>query len=1381
MLKTGKIIFAVFFSLLSFSNIYAAPEPVIPEQLKPWADWVLYGHEEEILCSPSYNNEKKLQCDWPSKLILNVTNQHARFSQEWLVQSEKWIQLPGNNKNWPENVLINGKETQVMVKDGTPQVKVLKGKHAITGSFSWDSIPEFITVSEHTGIIDLEVNTKKIAFPNLDANGKLWLQAKKQEEQKIENRLSLQSYRFIDDRIPMRIVTNLNIDVAGAAREIILGPALSTQTNIPVSLNSTIPARLEPDGRIRVQVRPGQWNITLTSRYTGPVSSLTFTRPDDGFWPGEEIWVFNSHPDLRVVEIEGVTSIDPLQTSLPGNWRSYPAYRLLDGDIMKFKEIKRGDPQPAPDQLTLQRNIWLRFDGTGYTIQDIISGTKKTNWRLEMNPPIELGRVAVDDKEQFITKRQGSGKTGIELRRGLLNLVADSQVHGNISKLPATGWDHDFQQVSAKVNLPPGWRLINVAGADNIHGTWVKRWTLLDFFIVLIFTIAVAKLFSKPLAVLAFFTMVLMYHEPNAPRWIWLSILVGVALLMNLPDGKFRLSIKIFQVINIIVLIAIAIPFSIQQLRTGLYPQLEKPWKTMISAPARQPSTAPQMQVEEAAVGEGVLMDSPEQDRIGKLEEKRIAAPNAVRSRKKYDYYSSNQVAQYDPAMVNQTGPGLPNWQWNTIPLSWSGPVHTGQDISLFLLGPTVNLILCFLQVILLVVLASGIFKIRYDKGSGLNFKQLRLSLLLSPLLLTVTMSPHCQAGEIPSPQMLEELQKRLLQKEDCFPVCADISQMDILITPEKLQLTLNISSQAEVSVPLPGDVKHWLPQEVKINNNPVNGLFRIKNKLWILLPPGNSKVSLLGKVPRQNSLQLPLPLKPHRVTFSSEGWTTEGIHENGTVDNQIQFKRIVKGQDISNQILQSGVLPPFVLVERTLRLGLTWKIETVVQRISPAGSAIVFSYPLLPRESIVTEGIRVKNNQAQVNLGSSQSSLRWESVIDKNDEIILKHAETDIWTEMWKVDVSPIFHMETSGIPVILHQQGDRWYPTWHPWSGEEVKLTLTRPAGVDGQTITVDKTHLEIRPGQRATQTRIKLSVRSSQGGQHTITLPENAQLQEVKINDRLQPIRQEGRRVPLPIKPGSQEIHLQWLEDEGISSIFKTPEIDLGIESVNDNIDVYIPRNRWPLFMGGPLLGPAVLFWSVVFIIILVTFGLSRTGMTPLKFRHWFLLGIGMSQSNIAGCLIVAGWLLALDSRQKIKPDMNKSTFNAMQLGIGLLTVLAVSSLIVAISQGLLGHPDMNIIGNGSHSGLLRWYQDHSDRLLPQAWVFSIPLYVYRLAMLAWALWISFSLIWILKWGWNNFTEPVLWHKIPKKPKVKKDRKKKTQPEPPKKPENGTTVTP
>jgi len=38
---------------------------------------------------------------------------------------------------------------------------------------------------------------------------------------------------------------------------------------------------------------------------------------------------------------------------------------------------------------------------------------------------------------------------------------------------------------------------------------------------------------------------------------------------------------------------------------------------------------------------------------------------------------------------------------------------------------------------------------------------------------------------------------------------------------------------------------------------------------------------------------------------------------------------------------------------------------------------------------------------------------------------------------------------------------------------------------------------------------------------------------------------------------------------------------------------------------------------------------------------------------------------------------------------------------------------------------------------------AWVISVPLLVYRLAMLAWALWLAIALLRWLRWGWECVT--------------------------------------
>jgi hypothetical protein len=93
----------------------------------------------------------------------------------------------------------------------------------------------------------------------------------------------------------------------------------------------------------------------------------------------------------------------------------------------------------------------------------------------------------------------------------------------------------------------------------------------------------------------------------------------------------------------------------------------------------------------------------------------------------------------------------------------------------------------------------------------------------------------------------------------------------------------------------------------------------------------------------------------------------------------------------------------------------------------------------------------------------------------------------------------------------------------------------------------------------------------------------------------------------------------------------------------------------------------------------------------------------------------------------------------------------TGVALLVLVWAIRQGLLGLPDMQVSGNGSSGLLLRWYQDRSADALPSAWMISVPLFLYRLAMLAWALWLARTLVAWLRWGWESFSHDGIWRPV------------------------------
>ena len=1437
----------------------------VPPPLQPWVDWVLHDTQD---CPLNYNqsprpssNNKAVPvekgglggtCRWPSDLTVKVNASEAEFSQQWQVYSAGWIALPGNAKHWPQSVKVNNEPAKVADRGGVPSVFAPKGHITIEGQFEWkQQHPEFLQIPANTGLVALTIDNTPVTLPEFDAVGRLWLKKRGTSDQAAEeNRLDMRVYRHIIDEIPLQITTSLELDVAGRHREVTLGPVMLDKHKA-MSLNSPLPARLESDGRLRLQVRPGSWSLTLHTRQEGEAAKqLTLAaseKPSLGQWVNEEVWVFEARNNLRLVEVSGVTAIDPQQTALPAYWRKFPAYLVRAGDSLVIDEKRRGDPEPAPDQLKLKRHFWLDFDGFGYSVQDRIDGTMTRGWRLEMAEPAVLGRVAVNGRDQFITRLEDGSNPGVEVRRGQIDLVADSRLENTVTQLPAVGWAHDFQEVSAMLHLPPGWRLLNATGVDNVRDTWLKQWTLLDLFIVLIMAAAVGKLWRWWWGGLTLVTMILSYHEPGTQPWLWfwlVSIIASLALLRVLPTlGWFSGSVRLYRNISLIGLLIIVLPFMMLQARQSIYPQLERPGATLEKSTfARATLSGYEKSDREKYINrygggnDDISPQAPYSQNIlpkGRYYQEPSLSPQKVKRKKQ---------PQIDPNAQVQTGPGLPQWKWNRIKMDWSGPVQQTQSIELWLLSPLVNSALGAVRVVLLAILTVFFLWVSWGPGTRLLFGSkatsqpvnqaakpsataafllaAMLGVLLSlPLVgcaeiysskpfsargtsqtsTPVNTSPFFISTEIPQgssfskggthkssveaeipqgfpvskgervlkikgdwgksdfdnfpPQsLLDDLQKRLLAPPDCLPYCAGSPRLLLELQPTQLRARIEIHSLADTAVPLPGLAKQWLPQQVLLDGEPAQALLRHQNgQLWLSVSKGIHQVQIAGPLAHRNTVQLPLPLKPHFVEINAKGWRVEGLHENGVADDLLQFTREQTDDKLAD--LEMGNLPPFVQVERTLLLsGLDWQVETRVIRKTPLGSAIKLEIPLLLGESVTSEQIRVEGGKALINLSPKQSQIGWVSVFDKQDTITLTAPNNTKSSEVWRLNASALWHVKTQGIPVVHHQTEGRWLPEWRPWPGESVSLHISRPDGVKGQVLTIDRSQLIVTPGQHTTDNRLLLTLRSSRGMQHELVLPFDAQLQSFKINGKSQPIRQDGgqknRFVTLPITPGTQLVELQFQQSVGMSQNFFTPRIDLGIKSVNTLLQINMPTDRWILFTGGKPIGPAVMIWGILIVIVLASVGLGQISLTPLKIPHWLLLGVVLSQVPIPLMLCVVAWFMALGLRAQMSSDKSPIIFNAIQIGLGILTLVALITLLFAIKQGLLGSPNMHIAGNGSDSYHLRWYEDRAAGILPQVWVFSLSMWVYRIAMLLWALWLAFALLGWLRWGWECFSTHSLW---------------------------------
>jgi hypothetical protein len=1350
----------------------------VPEPLRPWVAWALDGNDEAA-CPPLVDHGDATHCGWPSDLELTLDARGGKFTQKWHVDANRAVPLPGDAKRWPGDVKVDGKPAIVEARAGTPSVALKAGNRVVTGSFAWDSLPESLHVPPETGLLALTLRGALVPWPNRDAQGTLWLQKSATDgDGKGEgNALEVVVHRKVSDGVPVVLTTRVELHVAGKNREELLGRALPPGF-VPMALESPLPARLEADGHVRVQVRPGIYTLQLQARSEGPVRTLARPTPEGPWREGEEVWVFEAKNDFRVVTLAGVPSIDPQQTTLPEAWKTLPAYPMKVGDTLTLDETRRGDADPPPNQLSLVRTLWLDFEGTGYSVSDELSGTLNRDSRLTMAPPTVLGRVAVAGRDQFITHLDDASQTGVEVRQGELSVTADSRIPGDPSDIPAVGWAHDFHQVTGSLHLPPGWRLLHAAGVDEVPGTWIKQWSLLELFLVLIVAIGIARLYGPRWGAVALAMLFLTVPEEDAPRWSWLFVLAVEGLLRVLPAGRVK---KLFEGARLAVLVVVAVitvPFLVQHVREGIYPALANEWSVVggendalggleggFGVAKEEPDRAPA-----AVAAPAAPPPMPQQAQDAKKDEDselalkgRAAggaagrpAPGAATTAaaNSFDYRQSNSQV-YDPTAVVQTGPGLPRWQWTTLDLRWSGPVASAQRLRLYLLSPRENLVLALLRAALLIVVLLRLAPWTqrfFPRGWGPAAAALAL-------LAATAVTGRTARADVPDKATLDELATRLARRPDCSPSCATSPRLALDLRGGVLRIRAEVDASAIAAVPLPGSLGDWSPAHVAVDGHAASGLLRTDDGvLWVELAPGRHDLAIDGPLPDRETVPLALHLKPHRVEVSAAGWSVAGVHEDGLADDDLQLTRTADAAGAApSASLQPGMLPPFLQVERTIRAGLDWQVDTRVSRVTPAGAAIAADVPLLPGESVTTADIRVEGGKVAVHFAPQDTQVAWHSVLDQTSPLKLAATNSLTWSEVWRVDVGPIWHASFSGIPFVHTQAaaGAR-VPEWHPWPGEEVVVELARPEGVAGQTLTIDESTTDVQPGLRATDVTLTLHVRSSRGGQHTMTLPPDAQLESLSINGATQPIRQEGSKVTVPVVPGAQILALTWRETPGLSAFFRAPAVDLGAPSVNATMTIAVPGAEWLLLAGGPRVGPAVLFWSMLLVLFVLSLVLGTNRWTPLRWWHWLLLAIGLSQVSVWVGAIFVGWLLALGWRAREPAQaLGRRTFNLMQLGLVLWTLVALGVLAVSLYQGLLGAPEMQVKGNGSSSEMLRWFTDRAPGVLPSPWIVAVPILAYRAAMLGWALWIALALLRWLRWGWDAFTAGEGWRKEPPKP--------------------------
>jgi hypothetical protein len=913
----------------------------------------MYGQNSQF-CQ-RYNGSDTA-CAWPGTLKIDLTKTGGSFEGSWLIFQPTTVALPGGPRAWPLNVTdsLNGQTaTQIPVaNDSGPKLFLSPGLHVIKGQWSWPELPDTLTLPL-VGLIKVTVDGQEKIFAHQEINYQdltilYWLKDPApqspettlpsppkvgEETDREADQLKVSIDRLIQDDQPMVVLTRLKLSVSGQRREEVINNVLLPNTQI-TRISSPLPARLVGQS-LRVQVRPGVHSVSLTAILNGPVEELGPV----GEAYGPENWAVQLNPDLRQAEVSGAPQVDASQVDIP--WKRFPIYALEPGQSLTIKTIRRGDPEPGPDQLSLRRQCWLDYNGQGLSCRDQLTGTMRRGWQLSADPPFNLAQASLSGQPQVLTwqiNSKGQRSPGLQVRQGRLRVTADLRLENFNSVLPASGWDHNLESSAQHLSLPPGYQLFHVQGAraSNSLGrptSWWDRWNTLDLFIVLAIFLSALKLRGRGLALLALAAMALSYHEFMSPRLVILHIFGALALLKVLPPkGVAQALTKTWFYLAALFLVLTTVTFLILQVRITMYPQLE-------NAAAYQPGSFG-YPMSEAFYDRSWIIGGAsapsgyyDEDNFGVLEE--VAEPNEYREQPKPtqrarevdlnknggrsdqvsrsfrrdsppppaaspSFINQSSLAQPNPEAIAQNSLARPNWNWQTISLDFNGQVTRDQEVKIYLIRPPLRFALGLLRVILMTALALYLLRLgplprlRPEGAAPTAAAPTALAVILALALGLGLFSQSAAAQETwPPATTLNELRNRLLAPPP-NQMPAGVPIITVTAESDKLAFAYQVEATVPAAILLPIlDANIFQPTSLTLANGENLPLYVASDEeIYTLVPAGVSKFVYVGRLKKTDSFQIRLPasLEAQKIQILGADWEVSGLDAYGYPTNDALF-----------------------------------------------------------------------------------------------------------------------------------------------------------------------------------------------------------------------------------------------------------------------------------------------------------------------------------------------------------------------------------------------------------------------------------------------------------------------------------------------------------
>lgn len=1331
------------FAAVAAPSLARALDPAeVPPALRDWIPWVTAP--ESVRACPLIDgvdsaDDAARACRWPGALSLEVAADGATFTQRWQVFAATTIELPGDAMTWPLEVRANGVPVAVVANGaGMPVIHVDRGEFAIDGRFGWTRRPDRLAVPAAVGLVGLRVDGEAIA--PLERDGDFLLLGQALLPPREADSVELVVHRLLGDGIPQRLLTRIEFRVAGEPRERAFGAVLPDGF-VPVALASALAARIDPNRGLVVQLRPGVHAVEIEARATA--IGAVFKRPRvDAPWPEQEIWSYTPDPSIRSSEAGGAPTADPAQSGVPAAWAANAAFVLDADSTLAITERGRGLSDQEQNRLNLDRDLWLAFDGEGFAFRDRVYGSMMRDYRLDVRAPYRLTRAEQSGAPLLVTRGVEDGESGVEVRERELNLSAAGRIDAR-GALPASGWSLPLERIDARLMLPPGHGLIAAIGADGADSAWVARWTLLDVFAVAFVTLLGFWYGRVALALPLAALLVLAWFEIDFIT-VWL-VLITLSLLLarrSLPDGALARWLSRMRWVALVLLVLSVLPFAAGQLRAALYPQLERT-AVMPYAIEELRMAEPSAASQEVTMADEMLQSPAAPAAMSEAD----AANKSLAVQGSQDRASeplgSSVGRRYAPDVRLQAGGGDPAWSWSTHRLSFQGPVLAEQSLNLVISPPWLTRTGRVFAVVLLALVLAAL--------AGFDWRTRRLRAIGAGALLAaaLVLPSAAMAQATPAPEILKELSERAGRVPACAPNCAALATVRVEADGDRVRYAATFNVAARVAVPLPLGDAVVTPTAVRVDGvDAVPVLRRVDGVTLVLLERGVRRVDVELDVTGADAVALDFALAPRFVELALGGWTTGSLRDARLIGDRLALARTpVDGAVETSTPGAAAQFAPFVRVTRALAFDTDFSVTTRVERIAPVSAAFAVVVPLIDGERLTDAALVAGDSGVTVAFAAGQNEIRYASALDRRDRYALTAPALSDRAEIWIVSASPMFNVVASGVPLAASAPPEM-LGRYHPLPGETLAVAVARPEAVPGGTLAIEAVNVTHGVGARASESVLTLTLRATAPTPLVLTLPAGGELTSVSIdNDSVNARIEDGAlRVMVPAR--ATNLVMRWRTMQEIGFVSRTPSIALDAPAANIALAQNLPADRWVLATTGPALGPAVLYWPALALLVLLAWGISRSRRTPLKFRDWLLLALGFSTFSWTALFLVALWLFALDARARWRDAASSRWFNVAQVGLALLSAIALLALVSTIPQGLLGTPDMQVTGYGSTATELRWFADASAAALPVASAFSVSMWWYKALMLAWALWLANALLGWLRYGWQAWTEGGYW---------------------------------